>query len=148
MNRWCTELQAGSYTLMDSDYGSSGLPFRQALYLWCTVISVNRQMGYAVLDGGLKSLSLDHGNPRVENGEVWFCSDEHITYSPEQGRPLPTVGDKVRVVPSHVDPTVACHERMHLVDGDRVIDTWAVTCVAGRSPRLRSLAQLAHLRCW
>ncbi|HTO01719.1 MAG TPA: alanine racemase [Microthrixaceae bacterium] len=126
INRWCTELQAGSYTLMDSDYGSSGLPFRQALHLWCSVISVNRQMGYAVLDGGLKSLSLDHGNPRVEGGEVWFCSDEHITYSPEEGRPLPKIGDKVRVVPSHVDPTVAYHDRMHLIDGDRVIDTWAV----------------------
>ena len=36
------------------------------------------------------------------------------------------VGDRVRIVPAHVDPTVAKHERMHLVRGDEVIDTWPV----------------------
>jgi D-serine deaminase-like pyridoxal phosphate-dependent protein len=40
------------------------------------------------------------------------------------------VGDRVRVLPAHVDPTVALHDRMHLVTGDgpdaTVVDTWPV----------------------
>jgi D-serine deaminase-like pyridoxal phosphate-dependent protein len=30
------------------------------------------------------------------------------------------------MVPAHVDPTVALHERLHLLDGDDVIDSWDV----------------------
>ncbi len=126
VNHWCTELQAGSYTLMDSDYARANLPFRQALHLWCTVISVDPTMGFAVIDGGLKSLGMDHGNPLVENGEVWFCSDEHITYGPAEGHSIPNVGDKVRVVPAHVDPTVAYHEQLCLVDDETVIEIWPI----------------------
>jgi D-serine deaminase-like pyridoxal phosphate-dependent protein len=54
---------------------------------------------------------------------VWFCSDEHTTFAPET--PV-RVGDRIRVLPAHVDPTVVLHERMHLVDGDVVVETWAV----------------------
>ena len=38
----------------------------------------------------------------------------------------PGGGDRVRVVPAHVDPTVSQHERLHLVDGDEVIEVWEV----------------------
>jgi D-serine deaminase-like pyridoxal phosphate-dependent protein len=79
--------------------------------------------GWAVADVGLKALGMDHGNPRVSGAQVWLCSDEHLTVAPDE--PL-RVGDRVRVLPDHVDPTVAMHERMHLVSGDDVIDTWAV----------------------
>jgi D-serine deaminase-like pyridoxal phosphate-dependent protein len=124
-NKWVTELQAGSFALMDSDYGKLDSPFRQALFVWATVISVN-QRGWAVLDAGLKALAMDHGNPTVERGKLWFVSDEHTTYSPLDGGPLPKVGDRVRVIPAHIDPTIAKHERMYVVDGDEVVDTWAV----------------------
>ena len=123
INRWATEIQAGSYALMDTAYGKLQLPFRQALFLWSTVISTSP--GWAVADAGLKSLGMDHGNPTLDGGKVWFCSDEHITFAPEPGREV-KVGDRVRVVPAHVDPTVAYHEVMHLVRGDEVIDTWPV----------------------
>ncbi len=76
-----TELQAGSYALMDSHYASRGLPFAQALFVVGTVISATSQ--WAVADVGLKSLGMDHGNPTVEGHTVWFCSDEHITFSPD-----------------------------------------------------------------
>ena len=33
-----------------------------------------------------------------------------------------SIGDRVRVLPAHVDPTVALHERMYVVDGDDVVD--------------------------
>jgi len=124
-NHWVNELQAGSFALMDTDYGKLGHPFKQALTLLTTVISVNSS-GWAVLDGGLKALAMDHGNPTVENGDLWFVSDEHTTYSPSDGHTAPRVGDRVHVTPAHIDPTVAKHERMHIVrDGD-VIDSWDV----------------------
>jgi D-serine deaminase-like pyridoxal phosphate-dependent protein len=122
LNTWANEIQAGSYVLMDTAYGKLGMPFQQALSVVATVISVNPG-GWAVADCGLKALGMDHGNPTIEGGLVWFCSDEHITFSCD---PLPKVGDRIRVLPAHVDPTIAYHERMHVADGDDVIDTWAV----------------------
>ena len=121
MNRAATEIQAGSYALMDSAYGRLGLPFGQALSVLATVVSVSPQ--WAVADCGAKALAMDHGNPTVEGAEVWFCSDEHLTFAPH-GRLR--VGERIRVVPAHVDPTVACHERLVVVDGDDVLETWPV----------------------
>ena len=142
------EVQAGSYALMDSHYGALDLPFEQALYVVGTVISVSD--GWAVIDVGLKSLGMDHGNPTIDGASVWFCSDEHITFSMKDGRPLSKVGDRVWVQPAHIDPTIALHEVMHIVDqipmigvlssetgtggqvaggtgtGGQVIDTWPV----------------------
>ncbi|MFI5397498.1 MAG: alanine racemase [Candidatus Binatia bacterium] len=120
-NLWATEIQAGSYVLMDTTYARLGLPFRRALSVLATVISVSP--AFAVADCGLKALGMDHGNPAIDGAQVLFCSDEHITFVPEQ---RVRVGDRIRVWPAHVDPTVAYHERMHLVAGDQVLDAWAV----------------------
>ena len=121
INVWATEVQAGSYALMDSAYGRLGLPFGQALTVLATVVSVSPE--WAVADCGAKALGMDHGNPSIEGSAVWFCSDEHVTFAP--GTPL-SVGDRVRVVPAHVDPTVAYHDHMVLVDGDDVLEQWPV----------------------
>jgi D-serine deaminase-like pyridoxal phosphate-dependent protein len=115
-NRVATEIQAGSYALMDTAYAKLGLPFRQALFLLGTVISVSS--AYAVADVGLKALGMDHGNPALDGAKVWFCSDEHVTFASET--PV-AAGDRIRVWPAHVDPTVAYHERIHLVRGDEVV---------------------------
>jgi D-serine deaminase-like pyridoxal phosphate-dependent protein len=115
------EIQAGSYALMDTAYARLDLPFRRALSVLATVISVSP--GYAVADCGLKALGMDHGNPTIDGAQVLFCSDEHVTFTPQQ--PV-RVGDRIRVWPAHIDPTVAYHERMHLVSSERVLDTWAV----------------------
>ena len=121
LNHWATEIQAGSYALMDTAYGKLGLPFAQALTVLSTIISVSDE--WVVADCGLKALGMDHGDPSVEGARVWFCSDEHLTLSSDQ--PL-RVGDRIHVIPAHVDPTVAYHERLHLVDGEDVLETWPV----------------------
>ena len=121
INHWATEIQAGSYVLMDTAYSRLDLPFRQALSVLSTVISVSPD--WAVADCGLKSLGMDHGNPTIEGGAVWYCSDEHVTFGPTD--PV-RVGDRVHVLPAHVDPTVAYHDAMHIVRGDEVIDTLPV----------------------
>lgn len=128
LNDVATEIQAGSYALMDTAYAALGLPFRHALSVLATVISVN-PAGWVVADCGLKALGMDHGNPTVVGGgPVWFCSDEHVTYAPGADEPPPAVGDQVEVLPAHVDPTVAYHEALHLVDAARtaVVETWPV----------------------
>ncbi|MGO9149962.1 MAG: alanine racemase [Acidimicrobiales bacterium] len=118
-NTWATEIQAGSYALMDVAYGRLGLPFRQALFVDAIVISSCSQ--WSVADAGLKAFGMDHGNPEAEGADVWFCSDEHVTFAPPR-----RVGDMLRLVPAHIDPTMAYHERVHLVSGDDVLDTWPI----------------------
>jgi D-serine deaminase-like pyridoxal phosphate-dependent protein len=129
-NTVATEIQAGSYALLDTAYGALGLPFRQALSVLGTVLSMAPpgapiQPPWAVVDVGLKSLGMDHGNPTIPGATVWFCSDEHTTFAPDAAGSV-AVGDRIRVLPAHVDPTVALHERLHLVDGADVVETWPV----------------------
>jgi D-serine deaminase-like pyridoxal phosphate-dependent protein len=106
---------------MDTSYARLGLPFRQALFVSATVISV--APAYAVADCGLKALAMDHGDPEIGGGRVWFCSDEHVTFGPES--PV-RVGERVRVRPAHVDPTLAMHERLHVVEGETVLESWPI----------------------
>ena len=136
LNHWVTEIQAGSYTLMDTAYAKAGLPFREALAVAATVIARGRSgdRSYVVADCGLKALGMDHGLPDVEladgsRASVWFCSDEHITFSlPRDADPavLPELGSPVAVRPAHVDPTVALHERFVVVRDGVAVDEWAV----------------------
>lgn len=122
LNTWATEIQAGSYALMDTTFAPMVPEFRQAVAVVATVLSVSS--GWAVCDAGLKSLGMDHGPPTIEGADVFIVSDEHVTFIPS--RPA-RVGDRVRVLPAHVDPTVAYHERLHVVDaGGDVVDTWPV----------------------
>ncbi len=121
INTWATEIQAGSYALMDTAYAKLDLPFVQALSVLSTVISVSKD--WAVADCGLKALGMDHGNPSVEDADVWFCSDEHVVFAPEIP---PKVGDRIRVLPAHVDPTVAYHQHLFVVEGEEVLDQWEI----------------------
>ncbi len=121
INTTATEIQAGSYALMDTAYAKLDLPFRPALSILSTIVSVSPT--HAVADAGLKSHGMDHGNPTIDDATVWFCSDEHTTFAATSP---PAVGARIRLWPAHVDPTVAYHARLHVVDGDRVIETWPV----------------------
>ncbi len=128
VNEWCTELQAGSYVLMDTQYAELDSPFEKSLSVLTTVISTSPK-GWIVIDAGLKALGMDHGNPTWDLGDVFFCSDEHTTLLPKEPARW-SVGDRIHLWPGHVDPTVARHEQFWIVDGiedDTVIgDRWAI----------------------
>ena len=128
LNTWCTEIQAGSYTLMDTQYDELDIPFKQALSVLATVISISPK-GWIIADAGLKALGMDHGNPSWDHGDVLFCSDEHITLIPREFGDW-SVGDRVRIWPSHVDPTVARHEQFWLIDSPEpdapILDRWPI----------------------
>ena len=123
INTWANEIQAGSYVFMDTAYAKLELPFRQSLAVLARVISVSSS-GYAVANCGLKALGMDHGKPDIDGGgTVLVVSDEHVTFVPESAV---KVGDLVRVMPAHCDPTVALHEELHVYSGDDVLETWKV----------------------
>lgn len=122
-----TEVQAGSYALMDTYYARLGHPFEQAVHVYGTVISATAK--FAVADVGLKAMAMDHGNPMLEtldgNGaDVWFLSDEHVTFVPHAG--VASVGDRVRLPPAHIDPTMALHATAWVARGHEVIDRWPI----------------------
>jgi D-threonine aldolase len=120
INTWASEIQAGSYALMDTAYGRLGLPFEQAAFVLAAVISA--APGWAVGNAGLKAFGMDHGNPSLaDDGSVLFCSDEHVTVTP----PRP-IGDRLWLVPAHIDPTMAYHERLYVFAGDSVVDIWPI----------------------
>ncbi len=125
VNTWANEIQAGSYLLMDTQYATLDVPFEIAMTVLGTVISVSPK-GWFVIDAGLKALGMDHGDPAYPDGELLFCSDEHSTLRPAEGDPLPAVGDKVRLLPAHVDPTVARHEQFWVHRGDDIVDRWEI----------------------
>lgn len=128
-----TELQAGSYALMDTQYATLGFPFQQAVHVVGTVIS--RSAGWAVADVGLKALGMDHGNPEVDGYDVWFCSDEHVTFALKRDAAslavpaptvLPRVGERVLITPAHIDPTMSQHERAWVHREGLVVDEWNI----------------------
>jgi 3-hydroxy-D-aspartate aldolase len=109
------EIQAGSYTFMDADYArnldASGTPvgtFRHALFVLGTVMSAPRP-GVAVLDVGHKGVAVDSGLPLVwQMPDVTYAgaSDEHGKLTWDPGTRRLSLGEKLRLVPGHCDPTV------------------------------------------
>ena len=123
VNKWVTELQAGSYCLLDTDYARLDSPFEVAVSVLAAVISVTPGR-WAVADAGLKAFGMDHGPPSWPGGEIAFVSDEHTTLLDHEG--TLAAGDRVRLLPGHLDPTVARHEWFWVVDGDDVVDCWPI----------------------
>jgi len=135
-----TEIQAGSYIFMDADYGRNlddrGAPistFRNALFVLSTVMSMPRK-GVAVLDAGLKALAMDSGPPLVwQRPDIQFvgASDEHGKLSIDEQANSPQLGEKLRLVPGHCDPTVDRYDWYVGVRGGRVECLWPVSARGG-----------------
>ena len=127
-----TEIQAGSYAFMDADYARNQdpPPFRHALFVLAQVMSAPRG-GVAVLDAGHKAVPTDSGFPLVHGfpGATYTgASDEHGTL---KGEGLPELGQKVRLVPGHCDPTVDRYDWYVGVRKGRVECLWPVAARGG-----------------
>lgn len=126
------ELQCGSYIFMDADYArvrgvdGGALPFEHSLFLQTRVISKTRP-GRAVCDAGLKSHSVDSGLPVVfDYDDIRYtgASDEHGQFDDPQDHLA--LGDTLRLVPGHCDPTVNLHDWLVACRDDRVVALWPV----------------------
>jgi D-serine deaminase-like pyridoxal phosphate-dependent protein len=124
-----TELQPGSYVVMDSDYGRvGGLDFANALTILTTVVS-HAAPERAVLDAGHKTASIDSGMPKVKDlpgAEYVKASDEHGVLALEGDARTLKVGDKVELIPSHCDPTINLHDCFYVVRDERLEAVWPV----------------------
>jgi 3-hydroxy-D-aspartate aldolase len=130
-----TEIQPGSYVFMDADYGGnldeSGRPvrtFQQSLFVLTTVMS-HPVTGRAVVDAGVKAHSVDAGMPLVDGvpgARYTRASDEHGVIELDGPGTL-RVGQKIRLVPGHCDPTVNLHDWLVCVRGHLVEALWPVT---------------------
>jgi D-serine deaminase-like pyridoxal phosphate-dependent protein len=127
-----TEVQAGSYCFMDVEYGLvEGFPreFEQSLFVLATVMS-RPAPDRAVLDAGLKALSVDKGMPGVRDlpGATYQrASDEHGVLQLEEGARGLAIGDRVRLVPGHCDPTINLYDWYVAVRAGRVEALWPIT---------------------
>ena len=130
------ELQAGSYIFMDADYalnlnqtGDSIDDFEHSLFIHTTVMSTAKA-GQAVVDAGLKSLSVDSGLPKVHNlPTVTYAgaSDEHGVLTLAEGHNALQLGTKLQLIPGHCDPTVNLYDWYVGIRNERVETLWPVT---------------------
>ncbi len=131
-----TELQAGSYVFMDSQYQAVELfadvpcPFKTSLFVQSTVLSKNHA-GAATIDAGLKSFAMDGPAPAPLRGApksaaYQFYGDEFglLTWRPPEARVK--LGRKIEFVTPHCDPTVNLHDFYHCVRGNRLVDIWPI----------------------
>jgi D-serine deaminase-like pyridoxal phosphate-dependent protein len=126
-----TEVQPGSFVFMDADYlATGGVPYRPALEAIATVIS-HPAADRAVVDAGLKTLSDDSGPARLVSTQGWsyhHAGDEHGVLTPVDGEE-PTalrVGDRLSLIPSHIDTTINLHDRLYAHREGAIEAEWPV----------------------
>lgn len=137
-----TELQSGSYCVMDLDYRRIGGPdgdmltaFEMALTVIATVVSVPTAER-AMVDAGLKAFSTDKPFPpeAVERPGVTyeFAGDEHGRLKITDASRAPRLGERIEFFPPHCDPTFNLYDRVYVVRGPKVEAVWPIAA-RGRS---------------
>ncbi|WP_298235401.1 DSD1 family PLP-dependent enzyme [uncultured Azohydromonas sp.] len=130
-----TELQPGSYAFMDRDYADNeagSLRFEHALFVATRVMS-SAAGTHAVVDAGLKSLTLECGLPVLwpREGALRYtqANDEHglvAVDAANAGTTLLPLGSLLRLVPGHCDPTFNLHDQIVTFRGGTVEDVWPI----------------------
>ena len=132
-----TELQAGSYALMDAAYAPLSPSFLPALTMLGTVIS--RQETTAVLDCGTKVVATDLALPLPLDSSIQVreVHEEHTLLNVAADHPL-RFGDWVELTVGYCGGTVNLHDVYHVVEQDRVVDIWPILARGdGRGPAAR-----------
>lgn len=120
-----TELQAGSYLLMDGAYARLGLPFQNALSIQATVISTAG--GRIVTDAGIKCCGVDQGPPVFADFPscVPVMSEEHSAVMPSGHSCRP--GDRLTLIPGHCCTTMNLHDSVFLARNGTITGRIPVT---------------------
>jgi len=137
-----TELQSGSYCVMDLDYrriggrqGEALTEFEMALTVVATVVSVPTA-DRAMVGAGLKAFSTDKPFPpeAVERPgvEYGFAGDEHGRLTITDPSRAPRLGERIEFFPPHCDPTINLYDRIYAVRGRDVEAVWPIAA-RGRS---------------
>lgn len=137
-----TEIQPGSYVFMDADYARIELglrgpdAFENALFLRASVSGVNCSDAefpdpFVTIDAGTKSFALNGPLPRCvtspwQNTGFRFMGDEHGHLLASTTESLPTLGTGLEFVVPHCDPTVQHFDHYYVMQGQTLMDVWAV----------------------
>ncbi len=130
-----TELQAGTYAVMDTGYAALAPRFEPALSVQARVLS--RQGATAVLDCGTKAIAVDVTPPSVpavgrhRPGSARGAPDpRHRT-----GRCALRPGEPVEIAVGYTGGTVNLHDAYYVVDGDELVGVWPIVARGpGRIP--------------
>lgn len=131
-----TESQAGSYVFMDVEYEAVQLfpamknPWQHSLFLRASVVSANVP-GQVTVNAGFKSFATDGPAPAVYGDTApgmryEFYGDEYGRLLLDPGIAAPALGATADLFTSHCDPTINLHDWLHIVEGDTLIDIWAI----------------------
>ena len=130
-----TDVQAGSYVFMDVMYRAIGGrtssmfdDFRPALFVLSTAVS-QPVKGFITIDAGYKAAAADHQPPQPWGvGDVTYhwAGDEHGILTLTNPTREIRIGDKVRLIASHCDPTVNLYDRFHVCRGDEIAGVWPI----------------------
>lgn len=122
-----TEVQPGSFLFMDTDYRNAiGSHYSNSLTILCTVLSKQGETRVTI-DAGLKTLSTDSGlaECKTPGYEYGVLGDEHGFLAWEDGEGL-KIGDRVEMIPSHIDPTVNLHDVYYAHRDGIIEEIWDV----------------------
>ncbi len=130
-----TDLQVGSYIFMDQEYRNVGGPdsevfdtFEPALFVETTAISAPRA-GSVTLDGGYKSFASDTvppAAPGLAGARFYFGGDEHGILRVTGDNAPPQLGDRVRLITPHCDPTVNLYDNYVVMNHGVVEAIWPI----------------------
>lgn len=133
-----TEIQPGSYTVMDVQYATIGSKnndrqfdlFKPSMTLLTTVISNNR-MEHVTVDAGTKSIYVDNQKPKIISHQGltydWGgFGDEHGKISTINTAKLPSLGEVIELIVPHCDPTINLFDHFFITENDIVVDVWEI----------------------
>ncbi|MEM7124290.1 MAG: DSD1 family PLP-dependent enzyme [Pseudomonadota bacterium] len=131
-----TEIQAGSYIVMDTIYNACDLrgggtgTFETSVFVRTSVISRSHP-GFVTTDAGLKAFSVGFGDPVIACGAPQgatysFMGDEHGRITFANGADALGLGAAVECIAPHCDPTISLYDAYHVVDGDTLVDIWPI----------------------
>lgn len=124
-HRRVTELQAGSYALMDTAYAPLSPVFKPALTIMATVMS--RHGTNAVLDCGTKVVAIDLAPPLAKDSSIKVreVHEEHTLLDIAADHPL-KFGDRVELTVGYCGGTVNLHDAYHVAQGELIVDIWPI----------------------
>ncbi|MCX5495307.1 D-TA family PLP-dependent enzyme [Kaistia dalseonensis] len=130
-----TEYRPGTYIYLDRYQVAKGVGTLEdcALTVLATVVSRPTE-NRAIIDAGSKALTSDllglsgfgviQGYP---DAVISGLSEEHGTIDLSGSAQKPAIGERLRIVPNHACPVSNLYDRVHLVSGDHVVETAAVS---------------------
>lgn len=129
-----TEVQPGSFIFMDTDYRNAvGTFYSNSLTILSTVLSDQGKrdgVRYVTTDAGLKSLTTDSGLAECKDSryEYGVLGDEHgsLSWKDDGNTPALAVGDRVELIPSHIDPTINLFDFYYAHRNGVIEEIWPV----------------------